>query len=126
MTTLAGLLRRTWFYVSLYWCRHGREGQRDLRRDSVKFTRHASLETSDLENNKNEYDKNNGKIFSVSYVITEKGKTKTVQRSMSCALMKEKFVFCSLIHEPPSLLIFKESEVSSSRKLRALEKKLRF
>ena len=94
MTTLAGLLRRKWFYVSLYWCRHGREGQRDLRRDSVKFTRHASLETSDLENNKNEYDKNNGNIFSVSYVITEKGKTRTVQRSMSCVLMKEKFVFC--------------------------------
>ena len=36
MTTPAGLLRRTWFYVSLYWCRRGREG------DSFKFTRGAS------------------------------------------------------------------------------------
>ena len=37
MTTPAGLLRRMWFYVSLYWCRLGREGQRDLRHDSFKF-----------------------------------------------------------------------------------------
>ena len=38
----AGRLRRTCFYVSLYWCRRGREGQRDLRRDSFKFTCDAS------------------------------------------------------------------------------------
>ena len=42
MTTPAALLRRTWFYISLNWCRRGREGQRDLRRDSFKFTREAS------------------------------------------------------------------------------------
>ena len=42
MTTPAGLLKRTWFYVSLYWCRRGIEGQRDLRRDSLKFTRDAN------------------------------------------------------------------------------------
>ena len=36
MTTPAGLLRRTWFYISLYWCRRGREG------DSFKFTRGTS------------------------------------------------------------------------------------
>ena len=42
MTTPAGRLQRTWFYVSLYWCGRGREGQRDLRRDSFKFTRDAS------------------------------------------------------------------------------------
>ena len=42
MATPAGLLRRTWFYVSLYWCRRGREGQRDLRRDSFKFTHDAN------------------------------------------------------------------------------------
>ena len=42
MRTPAGLLRRTWFYVSLYWCRRGREGQRDLRRDSFKFTHDAN------------------------------------------------------------------------------------
>jgi len=42
MATPAGLLRRTWFYVSLYWCRCGKEGQRDLRRESFKFTHDAN------------------------------------------------------------------------------------
>ena len=42
MTTPAGLLRRMWFYISLYWCRSGRESQRDLRRDSFKFTHDAN------------------------------------------------------------------------------------
>ena len=42
MTTPAGLLGRTWFYVPLYWFRRGREGQRDLRRDSFKFKRDAN------------------------------------------------------------------------------------
>lgn len=42
MTTPAGLLRRTWFYISLYWCRCGREGQRDLRRESFKFMQDSS------------------------------------------------------------------------------------
>ena len=34
VTNPGGLLRRMWLYVSLYWCRRGREGQRDLRCDS--------------------------------------------------------------------------------------------
>jgi len=42
MTIHAGLLRRTWFYISLHWCRRGREGQRDLRRDSFKLTHDAN------------------------------------------------------------------------------------
>lgn len=42
MATPAGLLRRTWFYVSLYWCRCGKEGQRDLCRESFKFTQDAN------------------------------------------------------------------------------------
>ena len=33
ITTPAELLRRTWFYVSLFWCRRRREGQRNVRRD---------------------------------------------------------------------------------------------
>ena len=36
------MLKRTWFHVSLYWCRRGREGQRDLRRNSFKFTKDAN------------------------------------------------------------------------------------
>ena len=42
VTNPGGLLRRMWLYVSLYWCRRGREGQRDLCRDSFKFTKDAN------------------------------------------------------------------------------------
>ena len=37
----AGLFRRVWFIVTLYWCRGGCEGQRQLRRDSFAFHRDA-------------------------------------------------------------------------------------
>ena len=35
--TPLGLLRNVWFNTSLYWCRRGREGQRELRSDSFVF-----------------------------------------------------------------------------------------
>ena len=35
--TPAGLQRRVWFFISLYWCTRGREGQRELTRSSFEF-----------------------------------------------------------------------------------------
>ena len=38
MNTPAGLQRRVWFFfISVYWCRRGRESQRELTRSSFKF-----------------------------------------------------------------------------------------
>ena len=39
MNTPAGLQRRVWgfFFISLYWCRRGRESQRELTRSSFEF-----------------------------------------------------------------------------------------
>ena len=37
MNTPAGLQRRVCFFISLYWCRRGREGQRELTRSSFEF-----------------------------------------------------------------------------------------
>ena len=36
-TTPLGLLRNVWFHTTLYWCRRGREGQRNLTSSSFKF-----------------------------------------------------------------------------------------
>ena len=33
----AGLLRRVWFIVTLFWCRRGCESQRQLKTDSFRF-----------------------------------------------------------------------------------------
>lgn len=37
----AGLLRKVWFYCTLYWCRRGSEGQRLLCRDSFQLQKDA-------------------------------------------------------------------------------------
>ena len=37
----AGLLRRVWFIITLFWCRRGCESQGQLRRDSFRFMRDA-------------------------------------------------------------------------------------
>ena len=39
--TPAGLLRKVWFFCTLYWCRRGSEGQRLLRRDSFQLQKDA-------------------------------------------------------------------------------------
>lgn len=39
--TPAGLLRKVWFFCTLYWCRRGSEGQRLLRRDSFHLEKDA-------------------------------------------------------------------------------------
>ena len=39
-----GLLRNVWFSVVLFWCRRGREGQRDLTRESFVFAQDATGE----------------------------------------------------------------------------------
>ena len=36
-STPLGLLRNVWFHTTLYWCRRGREGQRNLTSSSFKF-----------------------------------------------------------------------------------------
>ena len=36
-TTPLGLLRNVWFHTTLYWCRRGREGQRNLTPSSFTF-----------------------------------------------------------------------------------------
>lgn len=37
----AGLLRRVWFIVTLFWCRRGCESQRQLKKDSFRFMKDA-------------------------------------------------------------------------------------
>ena len=37
----AGLLRRVWFIITLFWCRRGCESQRQLKTDSFRFMRDA-------------------------------------------------------------------------------------
>ena len=32
-----GLLQNVWFHINLYWCRRGREGQRELTKESFQF-----------------------------------------------------------------------------------------
>lgn len=39
--TPAGLLRKVWFFCTLYWCRRGSEGQRLPRRDSFRLEKDA-------------------------------------------------------------------------------------
>ena len=39
-----GILRNVWFHVSIYWCRRGREGQRELRHGSFRFNEDAEGE----------------------------------------------------------------------------------
>lgn len=36
-STPLGLLRNVWFHTTLYWCRRGREGQRNLTASSLSF-----------------------------------------------------------------------------------------
>ena len=40
--TPLGLLRNVWFHTTLYWCKRGREGQRQLTRKSFEFCTDAT------------------------------------------------------------------------------------
>ena len=43
LTKLLSLLRNVWFHVSLFWCRRGLEGQRNLKKTSFAFERDATV-----------------------------------------------------------------------------------
>jgi len=36
-STPQGLLNNVWFHITLYFCRRGREGQRNLKKNSLVF-----------------------------------------------------------------------------------------
>jgi len=42
LTQPLSLLRNVWFHISLYWCRHGFEGQRRLKKNSFVFSEDAN------------------------------------------------------------------------------------
>ena len=42
LTKSLSLLRNVWFHVSLFWCRRGFEGQRNLKKTSFAFERDAT------------------------------------------------------------------------------------
>ena len=80
----AGLLRRVWFIVTLFWCRRGCESQQQLRRDSFRFL---------VDDSGNEYAEMTHNVQTKNHQggVNEKSSTENLTRLYSTGVMGDSF-----------------------------------